>query len=99
MREVCGAVSAIFMADGLKYGYTSPSDKGAKAEHYKRIQELAAKFKEKYGSIICRDLLGRDADNNPVPSDRTKEYYKKRPCAKQCADAAEILANYIAEHG
>ena len=37
MREVCGALSGIFMAAGLLYGYDSPDDKDAKTEHYRRI--------------------------------------------------------------
>ena len=44
MREVCGALSGIFMAAGLLYGYDSPDDKDAKTEHYRRIQELAGAF-------------------------------------------------------
>ena len=98
MREVCGALSGIFMAAGLKYGYTSPVDKDAKTGHYIRIQELAKKFKEKHGTIICRELLGVDADDNPIPSDRTSEYYASRPCEQLIGDAAEIFARYLAEH-
>ena len=95
MREVCGAVSAMFIVAGLKYGYTSPTDKDAKAEHYKRIQELAGKFKQKHGTIICRELLGVDADDNPIPSDRTPSYYSVRPCEKIIGDAAEIISEYM----
>lgn len=41
LREVCGAVSGMFMVAGIKYGYTDPKDILSKAEHYKRIQEIA----------------------------------------------------------
>ena len=58
MREVCGALSGIFMAAGLLYGYDSPDDKDAKTEHYRRIQELAGAFKERTGTLLCRELLG-----------------------------------------
>lgn len=95
MREVCGAVSAMFMIAGLKCGYTEPDNKEIKTKHYERIQELAKKFKSKNGTIICRELLGVDADDNPVPSDRTKEYYETRPCEQLIGEAAEIIANYI----
>ena len=95
MREVCGAVSAMFMIAGLKYGYTSPTDKTAKTEHYERIQELAKKFKDKHETIICRELLGVDADDNPIPSDRPPEYYASRPCERLIGDAAEIISEYI----
>ncbi len=97
MREVCGAVSGMFMAAGLKFGYTSPVDKEVKAEHYARIQELAKAFKAKHDTIICRELLGVDADDNPVPSPRTKEYYETRPCEQLVADAADIFAEYLSK--
>lgn len=99
LREVCGAVSGMFMAAGIIYGYDSNDDKQAKTAHYKLIQELAGKFKEENGSIICRDLLGLNRQKDSyVPQDRTKEYYKKRPCAELVAVAAEILENYIEEN-
>ena len=100
MREVCGAVSGMFMAAGLLYGYTDPKAKDEKAEHYKRIQELAAAFKERNGSIICRDLLGGLTEENKthIPDERTAEYYKKRPCARMVEDAAEILDGYIRDN-
>lgn len=99
MREVCGAVSGMFMAAGLKYGYDDPKDAAAKAEHYKRIQELAAKFKEQNGSIICRELLGlAEAEETPVPEARTEGYYHKRPCAEYVKDAVKILDQYMEEH-
>src|SRR5699024_3358662 len=36
LREVCGALSGIFLAAGLLYGYTAPGDDQAKAAHYAR---------------------------------------------------------------
>lgn len=96
LREVCGAVSAMFMIAGLKYGYTTPNNDEIKGEHYARIQELAARFKEKHGTIICRELLGLDVkQDNPTPSKRTEQYYKDRPCEDIIRDAAEITAEYI----
>ncbi len=98
MREVCGAVSGMFMAVGLKMGYSDPKDSEAKTAHYKRIQDLAEKFKERNRYIVCRQLLGLEGqDTNPVPAERTQEYYKKRPCAELVGDAAEILEEYLAE--
>lgn len=100
LREVCGAVSGMFMVAGLMYGYSSPNDKKAKTEHYKRIQELAQKFKDKNKYIICRELLGLDKKvDSYVPSERTAEYYKKRPCVELVGDAAEIMSEYIKEKG
>lgn len=89
LREVCGAVSAMFMIAGMKYGYTDPNDKISKAEHYKRIQELAEEFKEKNKTYVCRELLGLSVKSESyIPEERTEEYYKKRPCAELVGDAA-----------
>ncbi len=98
MREVCGTVSGMFMAVGL--ALASASDSAAeKGEHYKRVQELARRFKEKNGSIICRELLqGVETSTAPTPSDRTETYYKKRPCVDLVGDAVEILEEYLNEN-
>ena len=92
MREVCGAVSGAAMVLGLIQGYSNPKDFDGKKEHYKLIQDFAARFKKKNGSIICRELLtGVKTVENGVPENRTDSYYKKRPCPLLVRDAAEIL--------
>ena len=98
LREVCGSVSGMFMVAGLLYGYDGPETGQVKADHYAKIQELAHRFEEKHGSIVCRELLNLGIrHDSPVPEARTKEYYKKRPCAEIIGDAAEILEQYIKE--
>lgn len=98
LREVCGAVSGMFMVFNMKYGYTSPTDKDGKKALYAHIQTLAKKFEEENGSIICRELLGLSKKKSePTPENRTKEYYKKRPCAELVELAANIVDNYIKE--
>lgn len=99
MREVCGAVSGMFMVAGVLYGYSSADDDAEKAEHYRRIQLLAEKFKEKYNTINCGELLKNlKVNTNPVPEKRTEEYYKARPCIRFVETAAEILDEYIASN-
>lgn len=98
LREVCGAVSAMFMVAGLKYGYADPKDSTLKQRHYELIQMLSKRFKERNGSIICRELLGLDViHDRPVPDARTEEYYKKRPCVELVKCAAEIMDEVIKE--
>lgn len=96
LREVCGAVSAMFAIAGLEKGYVSPNDDNAKAKHYALIQELAEKFKSEFGTIICRDLLELpDDSDSPIPSKRTKEYYQTRPCEDFIRHASEIVEQYL----
>lgn len=99
LREVCGAVSGMFMTAGLLAGYSDPKDHAEKTAHYKRIQELAERFKGYTGSIICRELLGlkKTGADSYVPEKRTDEYYKKRPCREMVEIAAKITAEYFCE--
>ena len=99
MREVCGTCSAIFMVLGLLYGEGTERDDTVKAAHYKRIQDLAGRFKEEHGTIICRELLeGLKVTSTPVPEKRTGEYYRVRPCVKFVRTAAGILDKYLEEN-
>ena len=94
MREVCGTVSGMFMAAGL--AFSMPDND--KAKQYKIVQELAQKFKDKNGSIICRELLqGIESSTSPIPSERTETYYKKRPCVELVGDSVEIFEEYLKE--
>mgnify|MGYP003398024919 CR=1 FL=1 len=64
---------------------------------------LAGEFKALNGSIVCRGLLGLvpmgSSENAPVespePSDRTAEYYKKRPCEELVGISARIIGEKI----
>lgn len=97
MREICGAVSGMAMVLGVLYGYDTPGDDEIKKAHYARVQELADKFREKTGTIICRDLLDNPS-TDPTPSPRTEQYYKERPCARFVMLAGDLLDEYIAQH-
>ena len=96
LREVCGAVTGMFMVVGMKHGYIDASDKRAKTEHYRLIQDLAKQFEKENGSIICRELLGISIKHdNPIPEARNENYYKKPPCTELVEQAARILDEYI----
>ncbi len=99
LREVCGAVSGMFMVLGLKYASADPTDQKAKAQLYARIQQLAKRFKEENGSIICRELLALPpGPQDPTPQARTQAYYQVRPCPEKVASAAALLEKYLQEN-
>ena len=97
MRLTCGAVSGMFILASLKYSSGSAADMGARKELYAKIQELAAAFKQKYGSIICSELLGVQLpkESGPVPTARTAEFYKKRPCINCIGDCAALAEELL----
>ena len=93
MREVCGAVSGMTFLSGLIYPADDPSVKTARTDEFRKIN----------GSIVCRELLGlvpmgsgaSCGKESPEPSDRTDEYYKKRPCEEIVRIAARIVGERI----
>ncbi len=95
LREVCGAVSGMFMVAGALYGYDY-NDDAKKQAHYELIQEMAAKFTDVHQTIICRDLLNLPIKvDTPVPTKRDEAFYKARPCVRFVETAALILEEYI----
>ena len=97
MREVCGAVSGMLMVLSLLYGYDTPGDDASKKVLYTQVQELAAKFREENGSIICREIL-KNPPSDPNPTPRTADFYAKRPCAKMVMTAGRLLDAFMEEH-
>lgn len=97
MRETCGAACGIFMLAGLEKGAIDGADKEGKAANYALVQELAAEFKKRNGSLNCGELLGlrKKASISSVPEERTEQYYAKRPCAKMIEEAARIWVEYL----
>jgi len=100
MRQVCGAVSGMFMVNGLVNGSTDPSDHEAKTANYAMVQQLAAAFRQENGSIICGELLAGKIEKpstDPAPSERTAEYYHKRPCVEYVRQCAQIIESQLFE--
>ena len=98
MREVCGTVSGMSMLAGFKYPVNDPKDQQARTRNYAMVQKMAGLFKEKYGTIICKDLLAakkQAAATDPEPTIRDKEFYAKRPCARLVAESATIAGRMI----
>ena len=93
-RYVCGAV----MGAGTVLSWAMDgSNADNKKAIYAEAKGLADAFAEEFGSYICKELLG--GYSNPVPQERTAEYYKKRPCADCCYHAAELLEKRLIELG
>lgn len=96
LREVCGAVSGMFLILGMEYPFTDTKNKTSKNANYKAVQHVAEEFKTVMGSYICADLLKiKHAPQNPESSERNEAYYKSRPCTRCVAVAAEIVGNEI----
>ncbi len=100
MRQVCGAVSGMSMVAGMRNGNTVGADRKAKQENYQLVQQMAARFEQQHGSIICRELLGLSKKDrqSPEPAERTEEYYQKRPCISLIRNAAAIAEEFCCKN-
>ena len=103
MREVCGSVSGMTLLAGLMRPASDPSNKDWRTANYALVQKMAGEFRDMNGSIVCKELLGLvpigsgtpAPKESPEPSDRTPEYYKKRPCEELVGIAARIVGENI----
>ena len=106
MRDVCGSVSGMVMLAGLISPADDPSAKDGRTRNYALVQDVAGEFKAINGSIVCKELLGLVPmgssspvpAESPEPSDRTPEYYKKRPCEELVGISARIIGTKLLDN-
>jgi C_GCAxxG_C_C family probable redox protein len=58
--ETCGAVSGGILAISLRYGRADADDKSKTEETYAKTREFLNRFKERQGSVLCRELIKCD---------------------------------------
>ena len=60
MQATCGAVSGAVLLAGLKNSSGDLKNPTSKGATYKLSKEIVARFREKNGSVICKELKGMD---------------------------------------
>ena len=102
MREVCGTVSGMAFVAGAICPSQNPQNLDERKANYALVQRFADEFRRENGDIVCRRLLGLEPmverAETAMPSERTAEYYRKRPCAEYVGCAARIVAEYRANN-
>jgi C_GCAxxG_C_C family probable redox protein len=53
LREVCGAVSGMFLVLGMQYPFTDTKEIAAKTTNYKTLMRTVNEFKSVISSYIC----------------------------------------------
>ena len=99
MREVCGTVCGMTMLAGAIQPSADPKNLEERKDNYALVQHFAEQFRKENGDIICRRLLGLEPiverNETAMPSERTPEYYKKRPCSEYVCCAARIVGEHL----
>ena len=95
MGETCGAVTGALMAIGLKYGKTKAEDDGARDKTYELVGEFVTRFKDRHGSIVCKELLGCDLSNDDGLTTAREKGLFDTLCPQFVRDATEILEEIL----
>jgi C_GCAxxG_C_C family probable redox protein len=95
MKEVCGVLAGAFMVLGMKYGYNETSTPDEKKAHSALIKSFGDQFRDKYGSLLCRDLEATAKTEGFLQGEQNNEFYQKKPCAVYVEYAAELLDEFL----
>ncbi len=91
MGSVCGCVTGALMALGLKTGWCEPGDAVGRKEMGAKAAEFFRRFKERCGSIYCRELLGLDVSIPEQAAQVMEEGRIQARCPHFVTAACEIL--------
>jgi C_GCAxxG_C_C family probable redox protein len=91
MGETCGAVVGSLMLLGLRYGGQTLTNPEAKAAVYEKSAEFMKQFRERNGSIVCRDLVGCDVSTPEGMAEFMARDFHNTFCVGLVKSACEIL--------
>ncbi|MCK4497696.1 C_GCAxxG_C_C family protein [Candidatus Bathyarchaeota archaeon] len=91
---ICGALSGGIMALGVRYGRDKPT-KGNTP--YWFTQELAKRFKERFGTLTCRELTECDLLTEAGQRKYSKEQTWEKKCHQYIEEVAGIVFDIISE--
>lgn len=89
--EACGAVSGAIMVLNLKYGNSTAEDRESKDKIFEKVREFSKEFKNINGSIVCKNLLGCNLNQEGMREYARNKGLFKEICPKLIKDAVEIL--------
>lgn len=93
--ETCGAVTGSLMVIGLNHAKTRKDDDDSRERAYALAQEFMDTFRERNGSLLCRDILGVDVSTPEGIADVRKRDLFRTTCPKFVRNAGEILEEIL----
>ena len=97
MGDTCGAVTAALMVLGLRHAGDDCHTAAGRVDTYARVVDFAKRFRNRNGSIVCRDLLGCDISTPDGMRQAQEKNLFKTTCVKMVEDAAGILEEMESE--
>jgi len=92
--HICGAVTGALMALGLARG-NAAADK--KDETYRVAEDFLKRFRERHGTILCRELIGHDISTPDGLQNARDTGVFKSTCPGLVRDAAEFDVEFLDE--
>ena len=97
LGNTCGAVSGALMIIGMAFRNKDPEDTENKEFVYETGRRFLEQFMEIHGTVMCRDLIGIDMnDEQDLQRARETGIFEEK-CPNFVKTAAELLEN-ILEH-
>jgi len=91
LGEMCGAVTGAVLVLGLKHGCGCAEDEAAKRKTEELVRKFVGRFKQRHGSMVCRQLLGCDPNKPEEFEWAVRQGLFATRCPKLVRHAVEIL--------
>ena len=91
----CGAVVGALLAIGLKYGQGDDPDPGKKDLLMQKLAEFKARFAEKYGGCVCKEILGHKIPEELEQIEAENKFVTI--CSNAISDACKICTDILNE--
>ena len=95
--STCGAVTGALMVIGLRLGHTVADDLATKERCYEVARDFLARFHERHGSVICKELLGFDLGTPEGLAEARARDLHTTVCTGLARTAAELLGQVLGE--
>jgi len=94
-QRTCGAITGSYMVLGLRYGMDQKADKDARDRTYQLINEFSNRFKQEFGSLMCKELLDCDLNTPEGNLYYEENNFFETKCFQYVRKAVEILEELL----
>ncbi|HUT84541.1 MAG TPA: C-GCAxxG-C-C family protein [Thermodesulfobacteriota bacterium] len=89
----CGYLTGAVLV--LAQAINNKDERQARKDSFQAVQELFRRFKERHGTVMCKELLGADFSTEEGTKKIREEQLVAKHCYGYARDAAEILEELL----
>jgi C_GCAxxG_C_C family probable redox protein len=93
--EICGALAGALIAVGLRHGRRKGEGDEAKERSYERAALVVDFFRERFGTILCRELIDIDMGEPEGREAYRRENIRDKYCVDYVTAAAQLAYEAI----